>query len=150
MKKRSEKELSFLFLTGISTRSLSMLSKKLIGIKVSPSEVSRANRQLIEAVEQWRTRELGEEAITYLFIDGVSFPMRITKSIERVPVLVCIGVNQKGQKKVLGFLQSGDKESATSWREFFKDIDTPVLTHGVLNYSSSSACPKSSTPCHFT
>ena len=114
-------ELSFLFLTGISTRSLSMLSKKLIGIKISPSEVSRANRQLIEAVEQWRTRDLREEAIKYLFMDGVTFPMRIARSIERVPVLVCIGVTRAGQKKVLGF-QGGDKESATTWREFFKDL----------------------------
>jgi len=116
-----KEELSFLFLTGISTRSLSMLSMRLIGIKVSPSEVSRANRELIDAIEAWRTRDLSEEVIKYLFIDGVSFPMRISGSIERVPVLVVIGVNEKGQKKVLGF-QAGDKESATSWREFFKDL----------------------------
>ena len=36
-------EVSFLFLTGIGTRSLSMLSKRLIGVKLSPSEISRAN-----------------------------------------------------------------------------------------------------------
>ncbi len=47
--------------------------------------------------------------------------MRISGSIERVPVLVVIGVTQEGQKKVLGF-QSGDKESASTWREFFKDL----------------------------
>lgn len=114
-------EVSFLFLTGIGTRSLSMLSKRLIGVKISPSEVSRANQELIEAIERWRTRDLSEEEIKYLFMDGVSFPMRISGSIERVPVLVVIGVTKKGQKKVLGF-QSGDKESASTWREFFKDL----------------------------
>ena len=45
-------EVSFLFLTGIGTRSLSMLSKRLIGVKISPSEVSRANQELIEAIER--------------------------------------------------------------------------------------------------
>lgn len=39
--------------------------------------------------------------------------MRIDGSIEKVPVLVAIGVTQKGKKLVLG-LQAGDKESASS------------------------------------
>ena len=56
-----------------------------------------------------------------IFVDGVMFPMRIDGSIEKVPVLVAIGVTEKGHRTVLG-LQSGDKESATSWREFFKDL----------------------------
>jgi transposase-like protein len=38
-----------------------------------------------------------------------------------VPVLVAIGVDELGYKCVLSF-QSGDKESASSWREFFKDL----------------------------
>ena len=41
--------------------------------------------------------------------------------MENVPVLVAIGVNESGQRMVLG-LQSGDKESASCWREFFNDL----------------------------
>ena len=37
-------DLSFMFLTGISTRTLSMLSTRLIGRKISASEVSNANK----------------------------------------------------------------------------------------------------------
>ncbi len=44
-------DLTLLFLTGISTRSLSMISTRLIGRKISPAEVSNANKELIEAVE---------------------------------------------------------------------------------------------------
>jgi len=116
-----KEDLSFMFLTGISTRTLSMISKRLLGRKISPSEVSNANRGLIDAVEGWRTRDLSEETIRYIFVDGVNFSMRINRSIEKVPVLVAIGVTLKGQKMVLGF-QSGDKESAPTWREFFKDL----------------------------
>jgi len=36
-------------------------------------------------------------------------------------VLVAIGVTESGHKLVLGF-QAGDKESASNWREFFKDL----------------------------
>lgn len=54
-------------------------------------------------------------------MDGVCFEMRIDGSIEPVPALVVIGVTETGHKMVLG-LQAGDKESASSWREFFKDL----------------------------
>jgi putative transposase len=114
-------DLSFMFLTGISTRTLSMISTRLIGRKISPTEVSNANKELIDAVEKWRTRDLSGETIKYIFLDGVNFDMRIDGSIEKVPVLVAIGVTQTGKKLVLGF-QAGDKESAPTWREFFKDL----------------------------
>jgi len=114
-------DLCLMFLTGISTRSLSMISKKLIGRKISAGEISNVNKELMEAAEKWRIRDLSEESIKYIFVDGVCFDMRIGKSIESVPVLVAIGVKNTGQKLVLG-LQAGDKESASSWREFFKDL----------------------------
>ena len=115
-------DLSMMFLTGVSTRTLSMMSKRLIGRKISPSEVSNANKESIDAVEKWRTRNLSRESIKYLSLDGVNFDMRI----EKVPVLVAIGVAETGHKLVLG-LQSGDKESASAWREFFKDLKTRGL-----------------------
>jgi len=110
-----------------------MISTRLIGRKISPTEVSNANRELIDAVEKWRTRDLSGEKIKHLFLDGVNFDMRIDGSIEKVPVLVAIGVTEKGQKLVLGF-QAGDKESAPTWREFFKDLKNRGLdgTHMVL------------------
>jgi len=114
-------DLCMMFLTGISTRSLALISKKLIGRKISPQEVSNTGKGLIEAVESWRNRDLSQEKIKYLFLDGVNFRMRIGKSIELVPVLVAVGVTHTGHKLVLS-LQAGDKESATTWREFFKDL----------------------------
>lgn len=91
-----------MFLTGVSTRTLSMMSERLIGRKVSPTEVSNANKELIAAVEKWRTRDLSEESVKYIFLDGVNFDMRIDRSIEKVPVLVAIGVSKTGRKRVLG------------------------------------------------
>lgn len=114
-------DITMMFLAGISTRSLSMISKKLIGRKISPMEVSNASRELINSAEKWRTRDLSTESFKYLFVDGVCFDMRVDGSIESVPVLVVIGVTQAGCKQVLG-LQRGDKESASTWRELFKDL----------------------------
>ena len=114
-------DLSMMFLTGVSTRTLSMMSERLIGRPISPAEVSNANNELIDAVEQWRNRDLSQERIKYVFLDGVNFDMRVDGSVEKVPVLVAVGVTKKGHKRVLGF-QAGDKESAPTWREFFKDL----------------------------
>ena len=47
--------------------------------------------------------------------------MRVKGSIEKVPFLIVIGVQEKGQKLVLA-IQSGDKESTSTWRELFKDL----------------------------
>ena len=114
-------DLSMMFMAGVSTRTLAMMSERLIGRKISPSEVSKSSKELSKAVEDWRSRDLSGEAIKYIFVDGTLFPMRIEGSIEKVPVLVAIGVTEKGHRTVLG-LQAGDKESASTWREFFKDL----------------------------
>jgi putative transposase len=63
--------------------------------------------------------------------------MRISKTIESVPVLVAIGVTEGGAKIVAG-MQSGDKESATAWREFFRDLkrrglDAELVTLGIMD-----------------
>jgi putative transposase len=108
---------------------LSMMSERLIGRSISPSEISNASKELSEAVEQWRERDLSEESVKYIFVDGVFFPMRIDGTIERVPVLVAIGVTEDGHRMILG-LQAGDKESASNWREFFKDLKKRGLKAG--------------------
>jgi len=73
----------------------------------------------------------------YLFCDGVYFEMRVARSIEKVSVLVVIGVTENGQKQVIG-IQSGDKESASSWRETFKDLklrglNSQTITLGIMD-----------------
>jgi putative transposase len=123
---RIAEDLSMMYLAGISTRTLSLLSKRLIGRKLSHEEVSAASRELTEAIERWRSRDLSAEMIRYLYVDGVTFSMRVKTRIEKVPVLVAIGVTESKTKLVLG-LQSGDKESASTWREFFRDLKTRGL-----------------------
>lgn len=118
---RIQEDLSLLFLSGVSTRTLSLLTRRLVGRSLSHEEVSKANRALTDGIEKWRNRDLSQEPVKYLFLDGVIFRMRMNGKVDNVPVLAAIGVTQANQKLVLG-LQSGDKESASCWREFFKDL----------------------------
>jgi putative transposase len=109
----------------------------LIGRRISATEVSNASKQLTDAAEAWRQRDLSKEKIKYIYADGTLFPMRIERSIERVPLLVAIGVTEDGYRTVLG-IQSGDKESATTWREFFADLkrrglDSSAVELGIID-----------------
>jgi len=131
------RDLCLMFLGGVSTRTLAVMSSRLIGRKISHTEISQANKELVDSVERWRNRDLSKEQIKYLFVDGVNFDMRVGDSIERTPVLVAIGVTESGQRLVLG-LQAGDKESASNWREFFKDLkrrglDGARVTMGIMD-----------------
>jgi putative transposase len=131
------RDLCAMFLGGVSTRTLAVMSSRLIGRKISHTEISQANKELVDSVERWRNRDLSEEKIKYLFLDGVNFDMRIGDSIEKTPVLVAIGVTDAGQRLVIG-LQAGDKESASSWREFFKDLkkrglDSTQVAMGIMD-----------------
>lgn len=130
-------DLSVMFLAGISTRTLSIMSERLIGRKISAGEVSNVSKELTRSVEAWRERDLSGEAIKYLYMDGTNFSMRIDGSVEKVPVLVVIGVTEAGHRTVLG-LQAGDKESATNWREMFKDLkgrglDGNLISLGIMD-----------------
>ena len=69
--KRYENELRqdicVMYLTGISTRTLSMILEKLLGRKISAGEVSRVSKKLVDVVERWRMRDLsGESADCYV------------------------------------------------------------------------------------
>ncbi len=77
-----------------------MISKRLVGRKISHTEISNAAQELTDAVEEWRQRDLSPEPIKYLFIDGVNFEMRVDGTVEKLPVLVVIGVTEKGIKLV--------------------------------------------------
>jgi putative transposase len=109
-----------LYFLGMSTRSLSLVSERLFGRKISHALLSEHSSELHEKVESWRSRAITDE-IKYLYIDGTYFTMRTTDSIEKVCVLVVIGVDKNGHKHILS-LQAGDKESASNWRELFKDL----------------------------
>jgi putative transposase len=130
-------DMSVMFLAGVSTRCLSLISERLLGRKISAGEVSKVSSQFTKAVETWRERDLSREAIKYLFVDGTLFSMRVGGSVEKVPVLVAIGVTVDGHRTVLG-LQAGDKESASNWRELFRDLkrrglDGSAVTLGIMD-----------------
>lgn len=138
--KSLEKDLALMFLSGLSTRSISQISQSLIGRKISASEVSRVNEKLLTGLEAWRERSLQDYEIKYIFVDGVNFDMRIERSIEKVPMLIAIGVTETNQRLFL-CIQQGDKDSATTWREIFKDLKNRGLAYNRVQLGIMDGLP---------
>ena len=120
-----KEDMAMLYIMGLSTRNFSLVSERLFGYRVSHEQVSNCAAKLSEGVEKWRTRRI-TTPFKYLYLDGTNFKMRIGKQVELVNVLVVIGVGEDNVKQVLA-LQAGDKESASSWREVFKDLKSRGL-----------------------
>lgn len=134
-----EEDVAVLYLMGQSTRSLSLISERLLGTQISASKVSECSGRLIESVEKWRSRPL-TEIFKYLYLDGTNFSMRVDKKIVKVCVLVVIGVDEKGIKQVIA-LQAGDKESAGTWREMFKDLKKRGLNKDAVKLGIMDGLP---------
>ena len=134
------KEVVMLFLSGMSTRSIGMISERLLGHPVSAGTVSNLNELLQDRVLAWRSRDLSGVEAEYMYVDGVNFECRMGDSVEKYPVLVAVAMFPDGTKTVLGF-QGGDKESASSWREFFKDLKARGLDAGKVRLGIMDGLP---------
>ena len=110
------------YLGGTNTRRIEQaLSPLLEGAALSKSTVSRIVARLSEAFEAWRTRELSEEDIAILFLDGFILRLRLAKRVERIPVLCAIGVQSDGGRVLLA-LEARTSESEAAWSAVTEDL----------------------------
>lgn len=120
------------YLAGGNTRRIKgALAPLLKGGPLSKDAVSRLVGRLRGDFETWRTRDLAEEDIRYLFLDGWYPKVRIGGRRERVPVLVTLGVRGNGERVVLDMRLVGE-ESAASWREVVESLTGRHLSRPVL------------------
>jgi putative transposase len=120
------------YLAGGNTRRIKgALAPLLRGGPLSKDAVSRLVGRLRDDFEHWRTRDLGDEDIRYVFLDGWYPKVRIGGRRERVPVLVTLGVRANGERVVLDMRLVGE-ESAASWTEVVASLAGRHLVRPVL------------------
>lgn len=116
----TEKDLALLNLAGISTRTLSQLSRELLGIRVSAAEVSNSLKRIVPAAKAFLNRRLENRAFMYLYVDGTNFRVR-RSTVSQEPTLVVLGVDESGRKSVLSMVQ-GDKDNRRAWESVFTEL----------------------------
>ena len=129
---RVDEALLGVYLAGTNTRRLKgALAPLLRGGPLSKDAVSRLVGRLRDDFETWRSRDLADEDIRYVFLDGWFPKVRIGGRRERVPVLVTLGVRGDGQRVVLDLRLAGE-ESAASWGEVIASLVARHLRRPVL------------------
>jgi hypothetical protein len=106
-----------LHLAGLSTRVSAHVSRGVLGLSVSPAEVSNALKTIVSAAKAFLERPLGGRRFKYLWVDGTFFRVRRT-AVAREPTLVVIGVDETDRKSVLAMVQ-GDKDARSAWQLVF-------------------------------
>jgi transposase-like protein len=131
-----EKDLALLHLAGLSTRTLSHVSQRVLGLQVSPQEVSNALATIVPAAKAFLERDLKGRRFKYLWVDGTNFKVR-RATVDREPTLVVIGVDESDHKSVLAMVQ-GDKDARSAWEMVFasmkeRGFDGSAVQLGVMD-----------------
>jgi putative transposase len=120
------------YLAGTNTRRIQgALAPLLRNGPLSKDAVSRLVGRLREDFDTWRSRDLVEEDIRYVFFDGWFPKVRIGGRRTRVPVLVTLGVRADGQRVILDLRLAGE-ESAASWGEVIASLVSRHLRRPAL------------------
>jgi transposase-like protein len=120
--------LPWLYLHGVSTGNMQEALAALLGSAaagLSASVVARLKGVWMEEYRLWRRAKLGQDRWVYLWVDGIYSGLRAED--ERLCALAVIGVNERGQKKLLA-LEDGVRESKQSWREVLLALQGRGLT----------------------
>jgi len=120
------------YLAGANTRRIRGARQPLLkDAPRSKSAVSRVMRTLRESFEAWRTRALAAESRPYLFLDAIAVKVRVDRRVQTVPVLVALGVDRQGEKRLLAMRLMGS-ESRASWGALVDDLVSRGLPAPVL------------------
>ena len=127
------------YLSGTNTRRIKgALAPLLRGGPLSKDAVSRLVGRLADDFDTWRRRDLAEDQIQYLLMDGWYPKVRIGKRRVRVPVLVTLGVRADGERVVLDVRLAGD-ESTAAWRDVIRSLAERQVGRPLLAIIDGSA-----------
>ena len=131
-----EEALVEMYLAGVSVRRVEDITEALWGTRVSPSTVSELNQKIYGHIEEWRNRPI-EGKYAYVYLDGIWLKRSWGGSVEKISVLVAIGVDEEGYREILGVCE-GLKEDKESWRSFLRHLKERGLTGVELVTSDKS------------
>lgn len=101
-------------------RRVEDITEALWGSKVSPETVSHLNQKLYVRIEAWRNEKITDK-FPYVYLDGICLKRSWGGEVTPVSVLVAIGVNEEGYRKIIGIAE-GAKEDFAGWNQFLRRL----------------------------
>ena len=108
------------YLKGVSTRKVDDLLKAMGLTGIDKSKVSRICKELDQAVEQFRQRQL-QESYPYVWLDALYLKVRQNHRIVSLALVIAIGVDEEGERHLLGFDLGGSEDEAF-WLAFLRSL----------------------------
>jgi transposase-like protein len=124
--KKAEALIASVYLAGTNTRRVKRALYGLFQGAVSKDVVSRAWRKVKVDWDAWVARDLADEDIVRLILDGTVIKTRLDRKATNISVLAAIGVRRDGQKVLLSIKNMGG-ESKVAWGMFLGDLDARGL-----------------------
>jgi transposase-like protein len=109
------------FVRGLSVRDVEATLAEALGAEaaLSKSTVSRVCEAIKTEFDTWKTRDLSDIHLEYLFLDGSHFKMHDGARAE--PVLAAWGMTTEGRPVLVG-LEPGASESTDAWAGFLQNM----------------------------
>lgn len=118
--------LAQMYVQGVSTRKVAALTQELCGHEFSASSISAITVRLEAQLEEFSRRRLTEE-FPYVVLDARYERVREGGVIVSRALLVALGIDWQGRRQVLA-VESANRESQSSWREFLLQLKERGLT----------------------
>ena len=124
--KQAEALIAGVYLAGTNSRRVRRALVALFGGAVGKDIVSRAWRKAKTDWDAWNRRDLTQEPIVRLILDGTVVRVRLDRKATSISLLVVLGVRDDGQKVLLAVKSMGG-ESEAAWRSVLDDLVTRGL-----------------------
>lgn len=112
---------SEMYATGISTRKVEKVARRLGVERMSASQVSRMCKALDAEVCDLQNRRFKDLDFPYLWLDATYLKCRDEGHVESVAVVTAIACGSDGYRRFVGF-DCVDTESYASWKTFLADL----------------------------
>lgn len=109
------------YLAGTNTRRVRRALAALFGGAIGKDVVSRTWRKVKTDWDAWNARQLTDEPIVRLILDGTVVRVRLDRKATSISLLVVIGVRADGQKILLAVKNMGG-ETTEAWRAILDDL----------------------------
>ena len=133
---RIKAEMAILQLAGLSSRTLSMISKRLLGVEVGKDTVNGSLSLVEDEAKRWLDRPI-DRAYWALYIDGTNFKVQRRGSTAREPSLVVLGIDETNHRSILA-IEPGTKDNVECWKAVFsslkrRGLNTAKVRLGVMD-----------------
>lgn len=108
------------YVEGVSTRKVDELLQAMGLTGIDKSTVSRICKSLDDVVVEFRNRPLTGR-YPYVWLDATYLKVRQNHRIVSLALVIAIGVNEVGEREVLGF-SLGASETEAFWLEFLRSL----------------------------